>query len=67
MGDNATTIPSELMKEMHEAAKLAAAGTSSREQMREACEQMDRIRAEVFKRNGTLDIGTPAIRELRDE
>jgi hypothetical protein len=29
-------------------------------------ERADRIRDEVFRRHGLLDIGVPAIRELRD-
>jgi hypothetical protein len=29
-------------------------------------EEADRIRDEVFRRHGLLDIGVPAIRELRD-
>jgi hypothetical protein len=27
---------------------------------------MDRIREEIFQKHGILDIGVPAIRELRD-
>ncbi len=37
------------------------------EAMRLACERMDRLREEIRRRHGTLDIGVPAIRELRDE
>ena len=29
-------------------------------------QRADRIREEVFRRHGVLDIGVPAIRELRD-
>ena len=36
------------------------------ERMRQACERMDRMREEVRRRHGILDIGVPAIRELRD-
>jgi hypothetical protein len=35
--------------------------------MRRACERMDRMREEVRNKHGILDIGVPAIRELRDE
>jgi len=34
--------------------------------MRQACERMDRISEQLRKRHGVLDIGTPAIRELRE-
>jgi hypothetical protein len=30
-------------------------------------DRADRIREDVLKQHGVLDIGTPAIRELRDE
>ena len=36
------------------------------EVMRRACERMDRLREEIRRRHGILDIGVPAIRELRD-
>ncbi len=35
--------------------------------MRRACERMDRIREEIRAKHGILDIGVPAIRELRGE
>jgi hypothetical protein len=34
--------------------------------MREACDSMDRISEAVRRRHGVLNIGTPAIRDLRD-
>jgi hypothetical protein len=50
---------------MAEAARAAMSRTRDPEVMRKACEEMDRIREEVFREHGTLDIGVPAIRELR--
>jgi hypothetical protein len=59
-------IPPEVMAELQEAAERAARGIRDPEAMRRACERMDRMREEVFRRHGILDIGTPAIRALRD-
>jgi hypothetical protein len=60
-------IPPEVMAELEEAARLALSGVRDPEAMRSACERMDRMREAVRKRHGILDIGVPAIRELRDE
>jgi hypothetical protein len=54
------------MAELEEAARLARSGVRDPETMRRACERMDRMREEVRKKHGILDIGLPAIRELRD-
>jgi hypothetical protein len=45
---------------------LAATGVRDPEVMRQACEDMDRLREEIYQREGLLDIGVPAIRALRD-
>ena len=37
------------------------------EAMRRAAERMDRMREETYREHGLLDIGVPAIRELRGE
>jgi hypothetical protein len=55
------------MAELEEAMRLALSGVRDPEMMRRACERMDRMREEVRKKHGILDIGVPAIRELRDE
>ena len=60
------TIPPEVMAELQAAANRAAQGVRDPEVMRQACERMDHISAEVCRRHGVLDIGTPAIHELRD-
>jgi hypothetical protein len=59
-------IPAELMAEVQEAVDKAVRGIRDPEAMRKACERMDRTREAIFKRHGLLDIGVPAIRELRD-
>ena len=48
------------------AVDLAAQGVRDPDAMHRACEDMDRLREEIFKREGLLDIGVPAIRALRD-
>ena len=54
------------MAELEEAARRALTGTRDPEAMRAACERMDRLGEEVRRQHGVLDIGVPAIRELRD-
>jgi hypothetical protein len=61
-----TGIPSDLMAELRQAAERAANGVRDPEAMRQACERMDRISEQIRKRHGVLDIGTPAIRALRE-
>ena len=63
----ATFINAELMARMQDAADKAARGNRDPEEMRKACERMDRVREQIRQRHGLLDIGVPAIRELRDE
>ena len=62
----ATFINAELMARMQDAAEKAARGIRDPEEMRKACERMDRVREQIRQRHGLLDIGVPAIRELRD-
>jgi hypothetical protein len=59
-------IPSDHMAELQAAAARAAKGVRDPETMRQACERMDRIGEQIRQRHGVLDIGTPAIRELRE-
>ncbi len=62
-----TGIPPELLAALHEAIDHAMKGIRDPEKAKKACEEMDRIREEIRKKHGVLDIGVPAIRELRDE
>jgi hypothetical protein len=59
-------IPPSLMTELREAAEKAALGIRDPEEMRRACENMDHLSEEVRRKNGVLEIGVHAIRELRD-
>jgi hypothetical protein len=54
------------MAEMRRAAERAAKGERDPEIMRQAAARMDWISEQIRKRHGVLDIGTPAIRELRE-
>ena len=62
-----TAIPTELMTEMEAAIDRAAKGIRDPERIKRARQSMDRIREEIRKEHGVLEIGVPAIRELRDE
>ena len=59
-------IPPETMTALQEAADYAAKGLRDPEEARKACAEMDRIREDIRRQHGVLDIGVPAIRELRD-
>ena len=59
-------ISRETAAELEAAAARAAAGARDSASIRRACERMDRMREEILRRHGVLDIGTPAIRDLRD-
>jgi hypothetical protein len=60
-------ISPELKAEMEEASRLATSNVRDPEIMRQACERMDRMREELRRKHGVLDIGVPAIREFRGE
>ena len=59
-------IPPQIMAELQAAADRAAKGIRDPQIMAKACERMDRLREEIHRQHGILDIGVPAIRELRD-
>ena len=59
-------ISPEVMANLEAAAERVASGARDPERVRAARESMDRIREEIYRRHGLLDIGGPAIRELRD-
>jgi hypothetical protein len=54
------------MAELQAAADRAAKGVRDPQLMVKACERMDRLREEIRQKHGILDIGVPAIRELRE-
>ena len=60
-------ITPELEAEFEEAVRQAMSAKRDPEAMRRAAERMDRMREETYRQYGLLDIGVPAIRELRGE
>ena len=62
-----TAITPELEAEFQAAVRQAMSSRRDPEAMRGAAERMDRMREETFREHGLLDLGVPAIRELRGE
>jgi hypothetical protein len=60
-------IPADVMTELQQAAERAMRGIRDPELMKKAAERMDRMSEEIRRKHGILDIGVPAIRELRGE
>jgi hypothetical protein len=56
----------EVVAMMHEAVKHASTGKGNLEILRRVHEEAVKIREEVLKKHGVLDVAVPAIRELRD-
>jgi hypothetical protein len=65
--EDKSTITPELEAEFQEAVRQAMSLKRDPEAMRRAAERMDRMREETYRRHGLLDLGVPAIRELRGE
>ncbi|MBI3821218.1 MAG: hypothetical protein HY289_00895 [Planctomycetes bacterium] len=60
-------ISRKLATQMQEAVDNAAKRVRDPDRTKRARASMDRIREEIRKKHGVLDIGVPAIRELRDQ
>lgn len=65
--DPKTIIPADVMAELRAATERAASGVRDPEVMRQAAERMDRMREELRRRTGDLDVAVDLIREGRDE
>ena len=61
------SIPSEVLADMKRATELALSGKKDSEFERRVQAEAKRIRAEILRKHGPLDIGVSAIRELRDQ
>jgi hypothetical protein len=59
-------ITPEMMAELQAAIERAMKGIRDPEAMRKACERMDRMREETYRKHGLLEIAVPSIRALRD-
>jgi hypothetical protein len=64
---NESGIAADIMAELKYAAELAATGRKDAAFAKRIAEEAARIRDSVKRKHGLLDIGVPAIRELRDE
>jgi hypothetical protein len=62
-----SAITPELEAEFEEAVRQAMSGERDSDAMRRAAERMDRVRGQTYRKHELLDIGVPAIRELRGE
>ena len=61
-----TPLTPDVMADLEYAAELAATGRKDPEFARRIREEARKVREEILRRNGVLDIGVSAIRELRD-
>jgi len=61
------SIPSEVLADMKRATDLALSGRKDPIFERRVQAEAKRIRADILRKHGLLDIGVSAIRELRDE
>jgi hypothetical protein len=60
------TLPPDVLADMQRAIELAMTGKRDAEFERRVQSEGKRIREEVFRKHGLLDIAVPAIRELRN-
>ena len=58
---------SQARHELEEAVERLVGGARDPRELAQACADMDRRREETLRQFGLLDIGVPAIRELRGE
>jgi hypothetical protein len=59
-------IPAEDMAELERAVQDLMKGVRDPEKMRQAAEEMDCTREEIYRRIGLVDLAVPTIRALRD-
>jgi hypothetical protein len=64
--ESTSTLTPEALSGLHETIERAATGVRDPEAMQRACERMDRMRDETYRKHGRLDITLPSIRALRD-
>ncbi len=64
---DAEPIPEELWQKVRQATQIAISNVRDPEVMRQAAERMDRLRQEIYQRQGLLNIAVPYLREARDE
>jgi hypothetical protein len=60
-------LPADVRLMLDEAIRHAQTGAGDPVILQRIHDEAEKIKREVFEKHGQLDIGTPAIRELRDE
>jgi hypothetical protein len=60
-------LPSDVRLMLDEAIRHAMTGEGDPAILQRIHDEAEKIKREVFEKHGLLDIGTPAIRDLRDE
>ncbi|MFO0966482.1 MAG: hypothetical protein U0793_12975 [Gemmataceae bacterium] len=61
-----SALPPDVKAAMEEAIRHAMTGKGDPQVLQHIRDEAERIRKEVYAKHGTLDIGVPAIRELRN-
>lgn len=62
-----TGIPPEVIADLEEAARYAASGARDPDVTRQAAESMDRMREELRRKLGEMNVAVDLVREVRDE
>ncbi len=65
--DSIPELPSDVRLMLDEAIRHAMTGQGDLLILQRIHDEAVKIKREVFEKHGLLDLGTPAIRELRDE
>jgi hypothetical protein len=65
--DKPSAIPPEILAELQERAERAAQRLRDPEDMRRACERMDRMREDLRQEIGETNLAVELIREARDQ
>jgi hypothetical protein len=60
-------VPPEVMADLEDAARYAAARVRDPEVMRRACERMDQMRETLRQQCGEMNVAVDLVREARDE
>jgi len=62
-----TGVSPGILADLEEAARYAASGVRDPETSRQACESMDRMREDLRREYGEMNVAVDLIREARDE
>jgi hypothetical protein len=62
-----TGIPPDVLADLEEAARYAASGRRDPKVVRRAAERMDRMREELRRQIGEVQVAADLVREVRDE